>query len=222
MGRRLLAVFARQPVPGQVKTRLSPPLTPVQAAACYEAMLRDILDQHLADLPADTDRALWYTPAGAGGWFEREAPPAYRLLPQRGPDLAARMAALFRTHAAEGYARIVLRGSDSPTLPRERIREAFRALEKVDLVLCPDRDGGYNAIGLRQPQDALFEVELGTSSVLERTLAVAAERGLRSELLPAHHDVDTPEDLELLRAEVSEALTPRTKRWLAASLGRPH
>ncbi len=220
MPRRLLAVFARHPVPGQVKTRLLPALSPEQSAACYEAMLRDILDQHLADLPKDTDRALWYTPAEAGAWFEREAPSAYRLLPQRGPHLAARMAALFRTHAAEGYTRIVLRGSDSPTLPLERIHEAFRALEEADLVLCPDRDGGYNAIGLREPQDALFEVELGRASVLEQTLAVAKERGLRAALLAAHHDVDTPEDLERLRSEVSEALTPRTRRWLAESLDR--
>jgi hypothetical protein len=212
--RRILALFAKQPVPGQVKTRLCPPLSLDQAAACYEAMLRDILDQHLRGSLADVDRALWFTPADATLWFERETPPGYRLLAQRGRNLAERMRALFRTHADEGYGAMVLRGSDSPTLPLERITEAFRSLERADLVLCPDLDGGYSAIGLCEPQDALFELPTSSEDLLERTLAVAAARGLRSDVLTPHHDVDTPADLELLVGEVSEELTPRTRRWL--------
>ncbi|MEE9280027.1 MAG: TIGR04282 family arsenosugar biosynthesis glycosyltransferase [Myxococcota bacterium] len=212
MSARVLALFAKQPVPGRVKTRLAPPFSLEQAASLYEAMLADILDQH-SEMDG-WDRVVWHEPAAAADWFRRVIPRGYRLLPQRGADLAERMRNLFRTHAAEGYQRIVLRGTDSPTLPLERVAEAFRALDENDLVLCPDRDGGYNLIGLSTPQDALFELEMSTASVLEQTLALVRDRELRCEMLPAHHDVDTASDLELLEPELSEALTPRTLRWL--------
>ena len=213
--RDLLALFAKAPVPGQVKTRLCPPLEPSQAAELYEAMLLDILDQHRAE---PCDLALWHTPAAAADWFRAAAPAAYRLLAQQGSDLAARMCHLFRHHADEGYTRMVLRGTDSPTLPAARVPEAFAALASgADLVLCPDRDGGYNLVGLCRPVDALFELEMSTASVLEGTLGRARELGLRTELLAAHHDVDTEADLALLSAELCASRTPRTQAWLAKS-----
>ncbi len=212
MPARVLALFAKQPVAGKVKTRLSPPFSLEEAASFYEAMLRDILDQHSRD--DGVDRVLWYEPTSAQQWFRSAVPEGYRLLPQRGDTLAERMQYLFHRHVVEGYTRLVLRGSDSPTLPIERIEEAFARLENSDVVLCPDLDGGYNLIGLREPQDALFELEMSTASVLEQTLERAREAGLRTELLPPHYDVDTGADLELLEPELSEALTPRTLGWL--------
>jgi rSAM/selenodomain-associated transferase 1 len=212
----VLALFAKAPIPGQVKTRLVPSLSAEQAAELYEAMLLDILDQHARSTGADL--VLWYAPAESSEWFRARAPAAYRLLAQAGPDLASRMAHLFRFHASEGYDRIVLRGTDSPTLPAARVAEAFAALERVDLVLCPDRDGGYNAIGLRAPADALFDLELSRASVLDQTLLRAREARLRFELLEPHYDVDVPEDVLRLRrdvlADVSKGNTPRTSRWL--------
>ncbi len=218
MSESLLALFAKAPLPGQVKTRLCPPLSFSEAASLYEAMLLDILDQH-ASLEG-AKRVLWFTPPEAASWFERTTPPGYRLRPQQGPDLAARMQRLFRAHAQEGYGRIVLRGTDSPTLPLERVSSAFEALERIDLVLCPDRDGGYNLIGLRHPCDELFELELSTAQVLERTVARASEAGLCVEILPPHQDVDTAQDLMRIRDELSEALTPRTLQWLRNTRAR--
>jgi hypothetical protein len=215
---RLLALFAKAPVPGQVKTRLSPPLSFAEAASLYAAMLLDILDQHAT--ARDTDRVLWYAPPEAASWFERAVSKGYRLRPQSGANLAARMRTLFRAHAAEGYERVVLRGTDSPTLPLERVSSAFEALERVDLVLCPDRDGGYNLIGLREPCDAIFDLEMSTASVLEETVACARGIGLCVEILPPHHDVDTAADLALIREELSEALTPRTLQWLRNARAR--
>ncbi len=216
MSDRVLALFAKAPVAGAVKTRLCPPLLPSEAAALYEAMLRDILAQHAAAPVADL--ALWYSPDEAADWFRANAPPVYALAAQVGPDLGARMALLFRAHASDGYRQILLRGTDSPTLPAARIDEAFLALENADLVLCPDRDGGYNLIGLRAPCDALFELVLSTASVLDATLARARALGLRASLLAPHYDVDTAADLALLRADLDPARTPRTQRWLAAHL----
>jgi hypothetical protein len=213
VSRRILGLFAKAPIAGQVKTRMCPPLTPEQAARLYEAMLLDVLDQHARELAAEL--VLWHAPPGAAGWFEARAPSVFRLLPQHGPTLAARLAFAFRTHAVEGE-RIVLRGTDSPTLPLARVHAAFEALETADLVLCPDRDGGYSLVGLRAACDALFEIELGTGSVLEQTRKQAARLGLSCVLLPAHHDVDVIEDLGRIRGELTRGLTPRTLDWLDA------
>ena len=208
MPRRILALFAKAPVPGQVKTRLAGALSLESAAALYEAMLLDILDQHAAE--RDCARALWFAPAEARAWFQAFEPAGWRILPQAGADLAARMATLFRVHADEGFDRIVLRGTDSPTLPVARVAEAFTALERAELVLCPDRDGGYNLIGLRGACDPLFALELSHAGVLSQTLANARSLGLRAELLPAHYDVDTHEDLVRLVPELDAERTPRT------------
>lgn len=213
MSDRVLALFAKAPIAGQVKTRLSPPLSPDEAAGLYEAMLLDILDQHAE--PGPIDLALWYTPAEAMDWFRRAAPPGYRLYPQAGSGLSQRMGHLFRVHAKQGYDRIVLRGTDSPTLPQGRVEGAFEALDRYGLVLCPDRDGGYNLIGARGAADALFDLEMSTPGVLDQTLAKAKAEGLRVHLLPPHHDVDTAADLGLIRNEMTLASTPRTLRYLA-------
>jgi len=208
VARRVLALFAKAPVPGAVKTRLAPELSLQRAAELYEAMLLDVLEQHAR--ARDWELALWFAPDSAAEWFAAHAPPVYRLLPQRGRDLAERMGAVFEVHAAEGFDRIVLRGTDSPTLPAARVGQAFRALEHFPLALCPDRDGGYNLIALREPHARLFELELSTETVLAATLARARELGLACEVLPAHHDVDTWSDVLRLGPELDPARTPRT------------
>jgi hypothetical protein len=226
--KRVLGLFAKAPIPGQVKTRLSPPLSPEECAALYEAMLFDVIEQHAraGGERAEGSRALrglelvlWCAPAEAVAWFQARVPAGWRVLPQRGATLGARLAAAVRAHAEEGCERIALRGTDSPTLPLERVAEAFDALERADLVLCPDRDGGYNLIGLRAPRDALFEIELGTGTVLEATRKQAERLGLRCKLLRPHHDVDVIADLERIRAELSAERTPRMLAWLETRSG---
>lgn len=211
MSRELLALFAKLPRAGEVKTRLAPELGEAEAARLYEAMLLDVVEQHAA---GPRDLALWFTPADGRPWFEARVPPAYRLLVQEGTDLAARMGALFRRHAAEGYDHMVLRGTDSPTLPAARVDQAFAALEDHDLVLCPDLDGGYNLIGLRAARDEIFDISMSTAAVLGQTLGRAKAAGLRAFLLEPHHDVDTAGDLDRLAGGIGSARAPRTLRWL--------
>lgn len=218
MSPRLLALFAREPVPGRVKTRLTPPFTAEDAAELYTAMLLDIASQHAGEA-GDWDRALWYTPPEAESWFRAALPPGYTLEPQRGADLGARMNALFNHSAQQGYTRVVLRGTDSPTLPPERVPQAFERLETHDAVFCPDLDGGYNLVGLRKPEPALFEIELGVGTVLEQTLSRASSMRLSVALLPEHHDVDTAEDVERLRSEALDT-APRTANWLNLHFSR--
>lgn len=215
--REVLALFAKLPQPGAVKTRLAPAIGEVEAARLYEAMLLDVADLHAG--PDGRDRVLWFTPPEGRAWFEKSLPPGYRLLEQRGAGLAERMRELFRTHAEEGYERIVLRGTDSPTLPVERVEEAFAALDRHDAVLCPDLDGGYNLIGLCAARDEIFDISMSTGTVLEQTVRRAEAAGMRVRLLDPHHDVDVEADLRRLASGLAGAQAPRTREQLRR-LGR--
>ncbi len=212
MSPRVLALFAKAPEPGHVKTRLCPPLSSGAAADLYRAMLLDVLEQHAA--ARDLERVIWYTPTSSFAWFRDHAPSGYRLLPQYGTDLGARMAQVFRVHHAEGFRRIVLRGTDSPTLPEDRVPLAFEGLERSDLVVCPDLDGGYNLVGLRAPSPALFELQMSRASVLEKTLERAGKLGLAFEVLAPHYDIDTADDLERAILDLTAQRTPRTLHWV--------
>ena len=157
--------------------------------------------------------------ADACAELARSAPPVYRVVPQRGPDLASRMAFSVAEQAAAGCNRILIRGSDSPALDAEAVEEALAALEDHDLVLCPDRDGGYNLVGLRRPAPGLFDHPMSTERVLDDTLAGASRLGLRTHVQQARFDVDTVADLRLLaqvRSAGQAALCPRTLAYLDA------
>lgn len=213
-----LVVFARQPVPGRVKTRLCPPFSAEQAAALYRAMLADVLEASAGFASRlGLELLLAVTPGSACAELARMAPASYQVVPQRGASLAERMTWAVSEQAAAGHDRILLRGSDSPVLDGESVAQAFTALEEVELVLCPDRDGGYNLVGLRAPAPGLFDHPMSTERVLDDTLACAARLGLRTRVQPARFDVDRAEDLALLaaaRAAGAGALCPRTLAYL--------
>jgi glycosyltransferase A (GT-A) superfamily protein (DUF2064 family) len=118
---------------------------------------------------------------------------------------------------AQGHAPVLLRGSDSPALGPRRLAAALRALERADLVLLPDRDGGYSLVGLRRPAPGLFAHPMSTPEVLRDTLARARERALESALLETGFDVDTAADLRSLweaRDRDPDLDCPRALAWL--------
>ena len=220
--RGALAVFAKQPAAGLVKTRMVPPLTPRQAAELYAALLEDVLhatDRACAELGLDA--VLCAHPPDAVAPLAALAPPRFRVIAQRGADLSARMARCTAELAAGGSRRIVLRGSDSPILDAARIRAALDALEEVDVAICPDRDGGYNLVALRAPARALFDHPMSTRTVLEDTLGNARSLALRTRVLESSFDLDRASDFAALAAarDGSESvgvtqLCPRTLAYL--------
>ena len=212
-----LIVFAKEPVPGRVKTRLVPPFSPQQAAEFYDAMLQDVLEASSQIARVYGLRPiLAIDPPEALRSIVARVPGSFRVIAQRGQSLGERMDWAMRAAAAGGANRILLRGSDSPVLDAAKVGEALHTLDEVDLVVCPDLDGGYNLIGLREPCDELFEVEMSTGKVFEQTRALAAQLGLRSVVLPPHHDVDDWLDLSRLDANRDSLdRAPRTRRWLA-------
>jgi hypothetical protein len=213
-----LLVVAKRPAPGQTKTRLTPPLTPEQAAALYECFLLDTLD--LMRRVPGVQPVIAYLPAEAQAYFAGLAPDFEHLL-QAGPDLGARLDNALTEYLRRGYQHVAIMNSDGPTLPLANLVTAFESLaDGADVALGPADDGGYYLIGLKQPAPRLLrEVRMSTPRVTADTLALAEEEGLKVALLPAWYDVDDVESLALLKDELNDAaphVAPRTRALLSA------
>lgn len=208
-----IVLYARVPRPGRVKTRLTPPLTRLEACRLHVACLMDcarLVRSAVRRAGATAWVAFseaWEPPAGAG---LASALRGFRRQPQRGGDLGARMRRTSRDLFLAGYAGVVLVGSDSPDLPVARLVEACRALRRgADLVLGPARDGGYYLVGLRRDRPILFRgIPWGTTGVLSTTLRRARRSRLSVRLLRPWDDIDRPEDLlrRRVRSQHSAAL----------------
>jgi rSAM/selenodomain-associated transferase 1 len=215
-----LVVFAKRPRPGEVKTRMTPPLTPEQAAELYAHLLDDVLEvtAQMASACA-LEPVLAVHPESACAELAARCSAVFRVVGQRGANLGERMEWAVQDAAAAGADRILLRGSDSPALDVSVAVSALEALDTHDLVVSPDRDGGYNLIGLRRAAPGLFAHAMSTPRALEDTLEGARCRGWRVAVQPARFDLDTVEDLRWLaaaRAQGAEALCPRTLAYCDA------
>jgi rSAM/selenodomain-associated transferase 1 len=212
----VLVLFAKWPAAGQVKSRLAAQTSPEWAAGVARAFLLDLLDRFDA-FPAR--RVLAFTPPAAESAFTELVHGRFDLVPQAAGDLGARLATCLREQFALGAARVVVIGSDSPTLPLDLVHQAFAELERADLVLGPATDGGYYLIGSTKMQPALFEgIAWSTERVLLDTVRRAGEQGLRFAVLPPWYDVDSLTDwwmlrghLAALRAARVAPLLPRTE-----------
>ena len=214
----VVVVFAKAPRPGHVKTRMVPPLSPDEAAGLYARMLDDVLAS-TARFARELDlRAVaCLHPPDACGEIACSVPSRFSVVRQRGANLSQRMTWAAREAAASGARRILLRGSDSPGLDGETFARALAALDSWDLVICPDRDGGYNLVGMRAPVPGLFDHPMSTGSVLDDTLANARALGLRTHVQSSSFDLDTIEDLQWLLEQRSDSLArlcPATLRYL--------
>lgn len=197
-----MLVVAKRPAPGQTKTRLSPPLSPDQAAALYECFLKDTLDL-ICQVP-QVQPVIAYLPSSEKAYFA-ELAPGFELLLQDGPDLGVRLDNALTHYLQLGYKHAVIMDSDSPTLPITCLIAAFEALKEADVVLGPCDDGGYYLIGLSHPAPRLLrEVQMSTPRVVSDTLALAKEEGLRVKLLPTWYDIDDAATLARLLAELSQ------------------
>lgn len=196
-----LAVFVKAPRAGEVKTRLVPPLTNIEARNLYEAFLKDI-SERLNPL-SDIDIHIFFTPDDNAAIAELSAIfKGYQyFIPQMGLTLGDKLTAAFEHLFNDGYANIAIIGSDSPDLPVEYIEEAFSRLNSSDfeLVLGPAKDGGYYLVAMGKKYYSIFEgINWSTSSVLSETLERAKADGLEVALLKEWYDVDTSGDLKSL------------------------
>ena len=191
-----LLVLAKEPVPGRVKTRLSPSLTPVQGAAVAAAAL------------ADTLAAVATTPVARrvlvlDGEPTFPLPDGVEVLPQRGDGLASRLEAAFADAAAGSPLPLLLVGMDTPQVTPALLEQSVRALLARGSALGLAADGGWWALGLTAPHPGAFDgVPMSTSTTGAAQAARLAALGLRPAALPVLRDVDTVEDLDAVLAEV--------------------
>ena len=198
--KRALLVIAKRPQPGKTKTRLTPLLSPEQAAQLYECFLLDTLD--LARAVPGVNRFILYTPVNEAAYFAQLAPD-FRLLGQHGQTLGERLDNALTDCLNNGFDQVAIINSDGPTLPAAHISQTFTLLEAAEAVFGPSEDGGYYLIGLTRSQSRLLrEVKMSTPTVLKDTLRLAKEEAVRVSLLPKWYDVDTFTDLQRLIREL--------------------
>lgn len=201
-----LAIMAKVPIPGQVKTRLCPPLTPDQAAGLARCFLQDRVEQ-IAGIAA-AEPIVAFTPAEGADELRRLLPGPVRLVPQNGADLGARLDRVLTDLLGDGSPGAIAVDADSPSLPTAFLRQACAHLldGTAEVVLGPCEDGGYYLVGLRAPAPELFRaMPWSTPAVLGETLARIGRLGRRLALLPPWFDVDRGEDLARLRAGAAAA-----------------
>jgi rSAM/selenodomain-associated transferase 1 len=204
-----MAIMAKAPRSGKVKTRLAPPLTLEQSAALNVCFLKDTAEA-LAKI-AGADGMVSYTPVGDEAAFDGLLPPGFTLIAQRGDKFGERLLAAAEDILACGYSSVCLIDSDSPTVPGAAFEQAVAELAREGdrVILGPSHDGGYYLIGLKRAHAAVFEnITWSTASVCAETMDRAREVGLEVVLLPLWYDVDDAATLAVLHEELIDGKMP--------------
>lgn len=201
----VLVVMLKAPRAGFVKTRLAREIGPPAALAIY----RRLVEQQMSAIPAGWDIEVHFTPPDAAAEMLRWLGPRPRYVPQFGDDLGSRLIHVVAGAFARGATRVIVIGGDCPGLNEACLHDAWRALESIDVVLGPARDGGYYLVGLRQPAPQIFRgIEWSSPSVLDATLDRVRKSGLSCAMLPPKEDVDDQASWDRLRFMVPPADTP--------------
>jgi uncharacterized protein len=222
---RRLVLFAREPVPGRVKTRLAREVGAAAAASLYEAFLSDLAAALTS--PGNWEAVLAYAELEAGPTLLATFRPPWDLVPQGEGPLGDRLqCAVVRARAA-GRRHVLVAGSDAPTLTLEDISGAFRALQgDSDVVFAPAPDGGFSLVGMRDNVDpaAVFPAGVRWSSeyALDDCRRSAEAKGYDVRLLSSVPDIDEIADLPGVEALLAAdpQLAPATRHALLSFIGR--
>lgn len=193
-----LIIFTKAPVPGEVKTRLQTHLSPEECATLHKSFVIDTVRS--AKKINGADIFLCCFPDIEHPFFQKISHDFdVRLAIQDGKDLGERMNNAINNGLKAGYKKVVIIGSDSPDLPYGYIEDGFGRLDSFDMVVGPCRDGGYYLIGGRRELPLFNGIPWGTNQVFEITLKKAEGSDITFSVLQEWHDIDTWEDLRLLR-----------------------
>jgi hypothetical protein len=226
--------MTKAPRKGQVKTRLTPPLTPDEAATLNAYFLRDTASTLSA--AAMRERRLGrnargvavYTPAGSEDAYADVLPTDFEFVPQREGSFGERLCFAAEDLFKCRFDTVCLIDSDSPTVPASSFMQAVDILSSPGdrIVLGPTEDGGYYLIGLKKNHRELFErIDWSTERVFEQTVARAQEIGVETKLLPSGYDVDNSTTLrqlcdELLSEDSPTEIAPTTRKFLKEIIER--
>lgn len=207
-----LAVMAKAPRAGKVKTRLQPPLNAEEAAALNVCFLRDTAENIATVAKEGSAQGLvCYTPVGDEAAFDGLLPEGFALIAQRGDGFGERLLCAAVDILSCGFGAVCLIDSDSPTLPPGALRAAVSALAKPgeQIVVGPSEDGGYYLIGMKGAEPQVFErIRWSTEHVYAET--VERVHGAEMELveLPKWYDVDDASTLAVLERELLNGERP--------------
>lgn len=214
-------VFCKPPVSGRVKTRLIGALSAAEAAEVHRACLADTVAMVNAVRGAKT----WLFVAAGRATARRLAAQLklakkWRVSTQQGADLGERMRNALWGQLRSGATKVVIVGTDSPWMGRERIERALRLLDRADVVLGPSEDGGYYLVGARRVAPQMFSgIAWGMAKVLSETLRALRATRTEFRLLKWDFDLDRPEDLKRMermarRGRLRAAkLTQWARKW---------
>ena len=216
MTTRELVIFAKEPAPGKVKTRLAQAIGAESAAGLY-ARFVDLILRRCTSTCAEWATVLALAPDDAlsrlGTILPNCAPipKGVTVRPQGGGDLGARLESAVSIAWAAGVRQVILIGSDNPDLMAPDIQEGFAALEETDAVIGPTDDGGYYLLGLRASPSGLVGqvfrgIDWSTERVFEQTLRSLCRDGLSYTTLVQRRDVDTYDDLAAMSQTADVAL----------------
>lgn len=217
--RQVLLIFVRAPVPGKVKSRLSPPLDMGGAAGLYRAFVEDLLERTAPLEEKGIEQVCAYEPDAEFPDLSWLTVPSPRLNFQRGTSPDERTLRAFdQAFAGAPGGRVVGIAADVPLLPMEYLSLAFKLLDSKEAVLGPSADGGCYLLGLqhRHPE-ALKGISWANGQTFPKAKEALAACGLAYDVLPPYYVVDTPEDLSRLARDLRSAdgpAAPRTRKVL--------
>jgi uncharacterized protein len=214
-----LIVIAKAPVPGRVKTRLTPPLTPEQGAELAGAALADTLEAvagarfSLPVLALEGDPALVSVPT------------RFAVVTQAGGGLDRRLAAAFKEAALRDPGPALLIGMDTPQVTGPLL-EACMPTVWEDATFGPAQDGGFWSLGFRSPREVdldrlLLDVPMSMDTTGAVQLGRLTDAGLRVRMLPVLRDVDTIADIAAVAAAAPASRFAAVARAAGATLPVP-
>ena len=196
---KALIIFTKNLIYGKVKTRLAATIGNDKAMHIYKSL---VAHTHSVTTPLDCDKIVYYSEfiepddIWSSGYIKAQ---------QSGRDLGERMLHAFNEILDRAYSKVLIIGTDCPSLSADIINEAFERLNDHDLVLGPSMDGGYYLLGMKKPCTKLFEnIAWSTATVLYHTIAVINDLNLSYHLLPLLNDIDCEADLEDVKPEKND------------------
>ena len=198
-----LILFAKAPIPGQVKTRLTPQLDPQQAAQVATALIEHTVSLAIDNWPGPVTLQVW--PDTQHEIFRRlSGEYGISLSAQSAGDLGRKICTALKAHTDHGQAAAVM-GCDVPHCPGQVLTDAYELLEQGSAnVIGPSTDGGYYLIGVQQTQPALFRgINWGNDRVFATTLENALAFDISFTRLKPLQDIDNFKDLERAAKDAS-------------------
>jgi len=210
---RTLAIMAKAPRPGIVKTRLAQSLPSSAVTSLYCCLLQDTVALGKS-LSAVTLAVM--CPESDKDELEGFLDSSIRVVTQKGEGLAAGLTSVFAHFTAAAGQRVIAFNSDSPHLAPSVLENAFASLATHDVVIGPTFDGGYYLVGAKASHPALFAGDgMGTGSALDRLISRTRALELSTAFTEIFYDIDVADDLIRIRRELELApqRAPRTAAW---------